>query len=232
MSSKLSKKLGILAFVFLVSFVVSGLADENVQQVYHKDGLYLGVQGNYLIMGGDAFDDQTAQMALYVTTETMWVPKIDNGFGFGAVFGFRDGGFGMELGFMKGSFDGTIYDGTYDSSVMMFDLNLKLWLSETSAIQPYLLIGGELSYFTATDAAELNYYPYTVGDTDMNGLSVALGGGISYYILPEIALNVGVNYHIIIYMNVSGPLETSYEMEDYVNASMLNINAGLTVTLD
>lgn len=228
---KISRLAGIILILSLVLFSSPLKAGEENGPVY-QSGLYIGVQANYLSISGDQFDADTAQMALWTTYETMWVPKLDNTIGFGATFGFREGGFGMELGFITSSFDGIIYDETYDTSLKLIDVNLKLWLSETSQIQPFLLIGGELCFMTATDAAELNYSPYTVGDTKLTGMSAVLGGGISYYILPEIAFNLGVNCHLMLFNNVSGPLENSYELEEDISATLLDVNLGLTVTLN
>jgi hypothetical protein len=231
MSSKNTVFFWVFVLLSLLCFTSTVKADNDNKPV-SADGLYIGIQGNYLSFGGDTFNDQTAQMALYTVSETMWVPKLSTGFGFGALLGFREGDFGMDLGFLKSSFDGTIYGDVYDSSLTMFNLNFKLWLSETTQLQPYLNLGVELCSLTATGAAELNASPYTLGDTYLTGMSVALGGGISYYFIPEIALNLGVNYHILLYTNVSGPLDTSYEMEDYINGSMVNINIGLMCILN
>lgn len=228
MFKKLAKAFTAFAMIALFSFSGTAFANEYGAPVY-KDGFYIGAQVNYLSLSGDDFDGLTY---LYTYDETMFIPEVDPGMGFGAIIGLREGNLGMELSFITSSTTGTILDSTGDVSMMLFNLYFKFWFDDTSALQPYLLLGFDLNLLTAKDASVEEYYPYAIGDTDLAGINFDVGAGISYYFTPEIALNVGANYHLVMFTTVSGVYGDSYDLDEYIGGSLINVNGSITVTLD
>jgi len=228
MFKKFSRILGVFMLLSVICFSVSARAADDMQPVY-TNGLYLGVQANYLSVSGDDFDGLT-YLASY--DEVMFIPKLDPGIGFGGLIGLREGTLGMELSFITSSLTGTILNETGDSTLTMFNLYFKFWLDDTSSVQPYLLLGLDVNLLSATDASIETYYPYTVGDTDLTGLNLDLGAGLSFYVTPQIAFNAGANIHLMLYTNVSGVLGDSYELDEYVTGLLINVYGGLTFALE
>jgi hypothetical protein len=218
------------AFLLLTVFCFSGSvsAAEYGTPVY-KDGFYIGAQVNYLSLTGDDFDGLTY---LYTYDETMFIPEVDPGMGFGALIGLREGNIGMEFSFITSSTTGTVLDEQGDVSMLLFNLYFKFWFDSTSALQPFLLLGFDVNLLTAKDASIEEYYPYAIGDTDLIGMNFDVGAGISYYVTPEIAFNIGANYHLVLFTNVSGVYEESYELDEYITASLINVYGGIIVTLN
>lgn len=228
MFKKFSQILGVFMLLSVFCFSVSARAADDMQPVY-TNGLYLGVQANYLSVSGSDFDGLT-----YLSSydEVMFIPKLDPGIGFGGLIGLREGNLGMELSFITSSPTGTILDETGDASLMLFNLYFKFWLDETSSVQPYLLFGVDVNLLSATDGSVLTYYPYTVGDTDLTGVNLDLGAGLSFYVTPKIAFNAGVNIHFMVFTSVSGVFGDTYTLDEYVTGSLLNVYGGLTFCLE
>jgi opacity protein-like surface antigen len=228
MFKKFSRILGIIVLLSTFCFSVSALADDYMQSVYNN-GFYLGVQVNYMSVSGSDFDGQTF-LATY--DEAMFIPELDPSVGFGGLIGLREGPLGMELSFITSSPTGTILGDTGDAKLTLFNLYFKYWLDDTSSFQPYFLFGVDLNLLSATDAAVLTDYPYTLGDTDLTGVNLDLGAGISYYITPQIAINAGANIHFMIFSSVSGVLGDTYDLDEYVTGSLINIYGGFTFCLE
>lgn len=227
MSKRFLKVFGAVALIGLFCFSFSANADVDMK-TYAKNGFYIGAQANYLSLSGDDFNGQTF---LYTSLETMFIPELDPSFGFGGLFGYREGNLGMELGIIASSPDGNVAGYACDTSLLLFDLNFKFWFIDDSELQPYILIGVDICQLTATDAAVENYYPYDFGDTKLTGASIALGAGLSYYVTPEISLNAGVNIHLMFFSSVSGVYEESYDLDETLSASLLNANFSVIFTL-
>jgi hypothetical protein len=179
------------------------------------------------VSGGD-FDGSTL---IDLWRETISIPKLDPGIGFGGLIGFRDGNYGLEFSFVTSSLTGTILDETDDTTLTTFSFYIKYWLTGALAFQPYLLLGVDMNLLSATDAAVLTEYPYTVGDIDLSGVNFDLGAGISYYITPKIAINAGANIHFLVLKNISSELNDVHNTDYWVTGSLLNIYGELTFCL-
>lgn len=226
MLKKLSKSVFVLVILSVFCFSSAAAAEDN--GMVYKSGFYLGVQGNYLSLSGDDFNGLTY---LYSYDETMFIPEVDPGIGFGGLIGYREGSLGLEFSFITASLDGTVLTEPVETTLTLFNLYCKFWFNETSPFQPYLLLGVDLSMLNSADSSIENYYPYSIGDTDLTGVNLDAGAGFSYYVTPEVALNAGVNIHFVLFTNVSGVYEEDYELDETITATLLNVNFGVTFTL-
>lgn len=218
MRFSLSKKVGFWVVVVVSTLSIStGVLAQDTS--YAKEGLYVGPTLPYNTISGD-FDGNTL---LASTTEIIAVPKVESGFGFGALLGVRFKKGALELSYLRSEHDATWLGGKGTVAYNIVDIDFKIYPSVDSPIQPYLLLGMGFPWLVVHDGSASGT---AVGDATLTGIGLNIGGGLSYYLHPTICVNGGVIYRWINYSTAKVVMGVSREIEGGLGGSGLRSMLG------
>ena len=184
-----------------------------------KNGTYL--IGSWIVgnaVGGD-FDDQT----FYTSDTAVYdVPSIDDGQGFAVALGGTSAGASFEISYMR-----TIHDthssfvdiGDQEAAFNAIDFNIKIHIIKEGRLRPYVLLGVGIPWITVENSMfEFGSYH----DETFVGISGNLGGGLAYYVTPQVFVNAGVVYRWSSFGSIEGT-----SLDDNVGASGPSFSLGL-----
>jgi opacity protein-like surface antigen len=193
-----------------------------------KNGFYVGANLIYNTLGGD-FDGDSV---LTSDTEAIVVPKVDNGTGWGIVLGVRQRDVSFELGYQQSTSDASLQGvaPTTEATLHILDLDLKKHFNTTEKVQPYLLFGINIPWLVAKDCAvAYDNGVYDVSDATFYGYGLNVGGGVSYYVNPQLAVNMGVKYRWSQFASAEG-VDQSGSLEECLDGSGFGLNLGVSYT--
>lgn len=191
-----------------------------------KNGLYVGGTWAYSTLKGD-FDGEDA---LTATNEAVLIPKVEDGTGWGAFIGGRGPEAAVELSYQQTKHDVTFGICEGEATYHIVSLDFKKYFLPHSKAQPYFLIGFNYPWLVVKDAAAGSEGgSIEVGDAKFYGIGLDVGGGISYYVHPRVALNLGVMYRWIEFISAEGTDECR-DMDKSLNGSGINMTGGASFT--
>lgn len=222
MRSILSIKAGFWAVVLLSALSIStGVLAQDTP--YAKDGLYVGFDISYNTISGD-FDGESF---LASATEIIIIPKVEGGVGIGALLGVRFGKGALELSYQRSEHDATWLGATGTVAYNIVDIDFKFYPSINSQLQPYLLVGMAIPWLVVHDGAAT---AFEISDATLVGIGLNIGGGLAYYIQPNISVNGGIIYRLISYSSATGVSSASNDIQDGLDGSGLTLKFGIAFT--
>lgn len=240
-----SKILGIwgLVLIFTVGMGTAVSAEEKEEKYdaslffknpffFAKQGTYIGFTLPYNNIGGD-FDGETVLVSF---DDIILVPKVEGGLGWGISLGRRGAKTAGELSYLRSYHDVTFSTAKGKAILNIVSIDFKYYLVVDKPVQPYLLLGwNPAAWLTVKDgsASVPEFGAPEVGDATFTAIfqvkSINLGGGLAYYIDPNLSLNVGIIYRLISFERAEG---VAFEgpIEDPLDGSGLNFNIGIALT--
>lgn len=139
------------------------------------DGRYIGIIGQNVNAGGRGFDGETI---LVGSVDIILVPEIENGYGWGLVFGNKTGNGATEIAYMRSEHDVTWLGFKGDATLQHVDINWKRYFRTEKPVQPYLQFGWlPCSWLVVKDASANK--DGEVGDATF--LSILYGGELWWW---------------------------------------------------
>lgn len=208
------------------SFGVSAQEGLTGPQPFAKQGTYLAITGAYNEIGGD-FDGQTV---LSAPTEIVLVPEVQGDWGWGISFGGRGQKWAGELTYLRSKHDITFLGAKGEAVYNQVSLDFKRYFLVEKRLQPYLLFGwipyawlvekdGSAS---ATDVGDATFLCVATG--------LNLGGGLAFYVHPNVSLHGGVIYRWISFGDAKGVEGVVRDIEESLDGSGVNYQIGITLT--
>jgi outer membrane protein W len=190
-----------------------------------RGGFYFELHGAWAELGGD-FDGSTA---LTGASDTVFVPDAGSGTGFGLAIGRRWDRQAVELSFTQTQHDGSISgapggDVTYDS----VDLDWRYFFRPEEKLQPFFQAGIGAAFATLEDASTNGV---SVGDADLSGAELALGGGAEYYLGEHWSLGVRALYRFAFFDTAKGVSDDEGSIDNTVDTGGLVLLFGTSFTL-
>ncbi|MHC4415278.1 MAG: outer membrane beta-barrel protein, partial [Planctomycetota bacterium] len=157
------------------------------------------------------------------------IPEFDDGVGFGVGLGYRMGDFALELNYQRTTHDAdSVGPPLGDGVLNLLNIDLKYFFNPEERLQPNLLVGLAIPWLDVEDASIIPFGE--VDDATYTGIGVSLGGGLSYYIDPKIALTVQGGYRFLFFTDVEGNSGQHADIEDELEAGGLFVSAGVSIT--
>lgn len=190
-----------------------------------RRGFYIDVHGMWAQLGGD-FDGDTL---LVGSTDSIVIPDADSGLGFGLAFGHRWRRHALELAFTQTQHDGSIPAATGgDITYNALDLDWRYFFRPDERFQPFVQAGFGFALATLEDASS---GASGVGDADLSGLELGLGGGAEYYLSERWSLGLRALYRQAFFDTAEGVDGDSGEIDESVDGGGLALVLGITFTL-
>ncbi|MEW5925326.1 MAG: outer membrane beta-barrel protein, partial [Candidatus Zixiibacteriota bacterium] len=190
-----------IAAIMMSCFGSAGAVEKTFKMADKQ--FYLGGGFAYNSIGGDFNGDHL----LSGHSETILIPEINPGIGFGLTAGYSTKMsplfyFGIEAAFSLTSqdYDFDILDEHNDVTAMFFDFNVKA-IYGPQMIQPYLLPGVSAPYIKLKDAAANDYF---LEDARFTGLGLNFGAGMDLYISPRVFFDINMMYRLTRLNEVEG----------------------------
>lgn len=190
-----------------------------------RSGFYFDVHGTWAQLGGD-FDGNTL---LVGSSDSIAVPDADSGLGFGIAAGHRWDRYALELAFTLTTHEGSIPGapgGDVDYGVL--ELNGRYFFRTEERLQPFVLGGIGIAVATLEDASTDGV---RVGDADLTGLELGLGGGLEYFLGEHWSLGLRALYRFTSFDEAEGVASDSGSIDDSVDGSGMALVFGTAFTL-
>jgi hypothetical protein len=222
-----SYKIMMVCFVALIfTFMVSPAVSAETEETFAKNGFYIGLNIPYNSIKGD-FNDDSAITSLS-TGEVISIPKVQNDYGLGITFGYRDSSLAYELSYLASTHDMKLKGVDGEADYSMVSLDIKRYFEENNPTQPFLLIGLCIPELVINEGATVGLQ---TGDATLDGIGLNIGGGISHYVSPQFFVHAAIIYRFINYTDAEGITTSgSIDADDYINGSGLNFNVGVAYT--
>ena len=203
-----------------LSIAVPAAAQETV---YAKNGFFIGGVYASLSLGGGL----NGRDVLADSDETIIIPSLRRGSGFGIIFGRSMEGMRFEIVYQQTKHD-AFWQGFIETSTNhIVDLNMKYCFMRKSIVQPFLLLGIGGEWFSVPDGSASDTL---VGDSSYRGVTFNPGGGLAFYVHPRVAISASAGYRIMLVGKARGVTRKFKDVKDSVIGSGPNLTAGLTVT--
>lgn len=190
-----------------------------------REGFTLELHGAWAQLGGD-FDGDTA---LSGATDTIFIPDADDGTGFGLAFGRRWERYALELAFTHTGHDGSIAGSSGgDVAYDVLAVNGRWFFRTEHRLQPFLLGGLGVAMATLEDASTSGA---SVGDADLTGLEVAVGGGLEHYLSERWSLGLRVFYRQAFFDTAEGVAGDEASIDESVDGGGVALTFGAAFTL-
>lgn len=218
---------GFVVYLFFLGSTTLALAGNNNDA---SSGPYLGLTFLFNSFSGD-FD---GKKYFDFNEETILVPKMKSGLGFGITLGSkyklqRNKCIAAELAYYHSTHDNARLSGGARSVFFnMFTLNLKYYFLANKIIQPFF--NGEFGLSKLSVEGGTLFGPPEVaifGDASYRGLSVGIGGGIAHYPNPKVSINLGIIFRFLMVGSVKGEFVEAPDIETLISINP-NITIGIT----
>ncbi|MEM7308236.1 MAG: hypothetical protein AAF682_16265 [Planctomycetota bacterium] len=160
-------------------------------EAYHAEGLYVGLAqttAQYLA------DDLESGGVVVGENDFVTVPSFDGETGIGILptVGYRWHRRALEVGIAYSEWDPD-FGSTVDTELLGLQINWKEFYNVDGNLQPFLFLGIEMLEMRLDDAAFTTDLS-VVKDAELDGIGVNVGGGLSFFVTPRLALNGQVHY--------------------------------------
>jgi opacity protein-like surface antigen len=175
-----------------------------------KRGFFAGLEAPYTMMWGDL----NGEKALVGSKDTILLPDIDGGLGYGLFVGMGvSETASWEISFMQTFHDGRWKGLKADVHYFMIDANGKLYFRTGRALRPYGLAGFGLHI---VDIHNGSTNGSDVGDGLLTGTAFNLGAGADYYLRPEVSIGGAAVLRYVLFRNARG-VKSSGTIDDYID---------------
>lgn len=199
------------SFAVLVLFVLALAAPAWSQEDpgFAKQGGFAGLS----FLPNFTFDGVTFNGDTYYKqidgNEFAILPRLDNRNLYRVVLGYRFRQASIEASYERTRHDGTFQGLTGKATFQAVNLNGRLFLATRSRVQPHLLLGAALPFFTVSDGSFLDA---RVGDARWRGFGVNSEAGLTFYPHRQFALSVGYTYRVLWFDRMTGVSDTLFEL--------------------
>ncbi len=174
---------------------------------FNAQGLYLGFGLTHGEILGE-LDGSTAVVDDVMTpTEFVFLPDIEASQGFSANLAHRWEVWELQLGYGSTDYDASFGGVQMDTKIKTIDLNIKHHYRVDTSMQPYVLLGLGWAKGRINDGAQDMSGIYDAKLKD--GINVNVGGGVSLFVTPTIALFGQAVYRFGRYDSVDGTFGTT-----------------------
>jgi len=185
---------------------------------------YLGISANYVLIAGN-FDGETY---FYIDDETILVPKLDPGFGFGINGGIRFQKGALDFQYKRSTHNCSLLGGTQSRAnfnVIKF-IGFKSYIGESKIIQPFIDFDFSGTWMRVADATYLESSPQVFKRATYGALILGLGGGLAVKFADKISLELEALPAWYLGTDVTGFRKNNYEIEKF-NSFKFDVSAAL-----
>ncbi len=168
---------------------------------FAKEGGYGGVSG----VMDFTFDGVTFDGSSYYQRvggeEIIVLPRLDRRNMFRGILGFRAPKAAFELSYERSRHNGTFMDTVSKATFQAVNADARYFFATHGRIQPHVLAGGSLPWFTVTDGSFLRD---AVGDARFRGFGVNSEAGVTVYVHPQLGISAGYRYRVMWFDRATG----------------------------
>jgi hypothetical protein len=146
--------------------------------------------------------------------EFMILPRLTEKDMFRVMLGYRGPQASLELSYDRSRHAGTFLEGTGEAVFQAVNVDGRFFFATAHRIQPYVLVGGAIPWFTVKDGSFLDP---NVGDATFNGYGLNTEAGVTVYPHRQIGVSVGYNYRVLYFDDVRGVSETEFRLRPRFN---------------
>lgn len=192
-----------------------------------REGFYLGLHGTWAQLDRD-FDGETV---LVGADETIAIPDADDGAGLGLAIGHRWERNALELDVSVIQHDGTLPGGVPggDVTYTAVDANWRYFFRHDRHLQPFVQATLGLAFASLEDASADNLTA-EIGDADLAGVELGLGGGLEYYLSERWSFGVRVAYRQTYFDSAEGVTGDEGDIDDTIEARGVTVAFGTAFT--
>lgn len=192
-----------------------------------REGFYLGVHGAWAQLDRD-FD---GDVALVGADETIAIPDADDGTGLGFAVGHRWTRNAFELDFTLTEHDGMLPGGASggDVSYGAVDGSWRYFFLPEHRLQPFFQATLGVALATLEDSA-LDNDTLEVGDADLAGIELGLGGGLEFYLSERWSIGARALYRQTYFDVVEGVTGDENDIDHSVEARGWAFTVGTAFT--
>jgi opacity protein-like surface antigen len=167
------------------------------------EGFYLGGGAVYQTNTGDFKEESLIPVS---ATEAAAIPKVEDGVGYGIVFGY---GFhpdwAAQMNYEVSVSDGQFGTETTDVTRYSVDFLIKYRLAAGRKIEPYFLLGGNFAKLVIEEGA-FNLSTSQSENAEFTGYGASAGLGFDFHISSRISIGTDVLYRYVEYDEYKGVL--------------------------
>jgi tetratricopeptide (TPR) repeat protein len=170
--------------------------------------LFVGSSFSWMSLRGD-FDGQRV-LINQNNFDVVAVPKFDSAAGVGAVAGIRRTfpanrlALAVELSYQQASMNNSLAGVSNDKKAVLHEVGVtnKLYFHSDRSFQPVLGLGIDFPWVTVPDGELVNFY--TTQDATFRGVGFHAGGGLCYFIVPQVSVEGFLAYHYRNFNSING----------------------------
>ncbi|MHC4218290.1 MAG: hypothetical protein ACYSU7_07505 [Planctomycetota bacterium] len=210
----------------LASDKVSGKA--RIETFGIQNGVYVVGYGLWVDIGDGEFDGDVA-MTAPGNPDMLFVPDIDSDIGFGIGFGYRYQAFAVEFTYQRSEHDTDFLGSSLSDAIYhTFNIDTKWYFNTESPLQPHIFMGLVIPWLDA-NSSSVNMTTGAIGDTDYVGVGVNVGGGLTFYLTPQIAVIGQAGYRFAWMTSARGTTGPRASIDDNLEAFGFFAMAGVSV---
>ncbi len=204
---------------------------QGVPDIVFKEGPYIVGYVGYQNFGGDFNGDVILTGVDPSYPDLILVPEVDDGIGFGAGLGYRFGEFALEFNYMRTTHDADFPGSTIgDATLNLVNIDVKYFFMTDSPLQPMILVGLAIPWLDVGDGS-IVIATGESGDSNFTGVGLNLGGGVNYFLTPQVALTAQAGYRFLWFMDVKGASNDRANIRgDYLEGFGFFLMAGVSYT--
>lgn len=170
---------------------------------YVHEGVYMASYVGYSTIDGDF--DGTMGLTNPALPDIIWVPDLDAGYSLGVGLGFRFDDFAFEFHYERAAHDDATLAGLPlgDAVLNTFNFDFKYFFNHGEQLQPHILAGCVIPWLVV-DNGSTAIATGQIGDGDFVGVGLNIGGGVTYYLMPKVALTATAGYRFMWFLTAQG----------------------------
>jgi hypothetical protein len=198
---------------FALSFLLLGSATPALAQAqpgFAKQGGFVGMTIlPSFTFDGVTFDGETIYKEID-GEEMVILPRLSTRNMVRFILGYRGRQAGIEISYERTNHDGTFLDGTGKANFQAVNLDGRYFFLTKYRVQPYVLAGGTMPWFTVKDGSFLED---AYDDAKFKGYGLNTEAGIVIYPHRQLGISVGYNYRVLSFDQVTGVSDTLFELK-------------------
>jgi hypothetical protein len=158
---------------------------------------FLSLSGHSLSFNGDL----SSNLVLWHFEKAFFVPRMENGFGFGLGFGYRRESSLWDFIILRSPHKAYLEGRESNAIFHSAEINGRALLFKNARFQPYFLLGISIPWINVKKGAQMNYSVYNATYT---GFGINLGTGLIVHLAPKLFISGGIVCRILRFLYVSG----------------------------
>jgi hypothetical protein len=177
------------------------------------------------------FDGSTVFTGVAPLDDSIFLDDIDFGVGFGVGIGYRFDDIGFEINWQRTYHDHSFGATDYGSGVEMNTLNFdfRYYFMTDTPLQPFVLLGAAYPWLDI-DNGSVDTTTLEVGEANFSGLGFNFGGGVNFYITPQIAITGTAGWRYVFFNEAKGVNDPRGSLDPDVDGSGFFLYAGASFT--